>query len=150
MKIFFSIFYLILSFNLCLAQSNLSQLEFLIGTWQVEGKQNFESWKKENDTVFIGLGYKIKDSISTVTETLKLQVVKDNIVYTATVPNQNDGEAVPFTLNTSRHDLFSFENPDHDFPKKIQYQLTSEGKIMVNVLGENDKGFSFYFIKPKY
>ena len=135
---------------LCYAQKDLSQLEFLIDTWQVEGKQNFESWKKENDTVFIGLGYKIKDSISTVTETLKLQVVKDNIVYTATVPNQNEGEAIPFTLNTSRHDLFSFENPDHDFPKKIQYQLTSEGKIMVNVLGENDKGFSFYFIKPKY
>jgi len=134
-------------FNLCHSQQDLSQLEFLIGIWQVEGKQNFESWEKVNDTVFTGKGYKIRDGVTTISETLTVKVSNNNIYYEATVPDQNDGSTIPFKLNTAQEDLFSFENADHDFPKKIQYQFINDQKIKVNVLGGNDKGFSFYFTR---
>jgi len=145
-KTSFTLLLLVLSFSLCSAQSNLDQLEFLIGTWKVEGKQNYESWEKVSDIEFKGKGYRIRDGITTIFETLEIKVNDNNILYIATVPDQNEGKSVPFTLNTSIEDLFSFENPEHDFPKKIQYRVIDAQRIKVNVLGENDKGFSFYFI----
>ncbi|MDU8887081.1 DUF6265 family protein [Yeosuana sp. MJ-SS3] len=146
-KLILNLLFFALSFNLCLAQQDLSQLEFLIGTWQVEGKQNFEYWEKVSETEFIGKGYKIRDGVTRISETLELKVNDNNITFIATVPDQNEGQSIPFTLSASLDNLWSFENQNHDFPKKIQYQLLEGGKIKVNVLGENDKGFSFYFIK---
>lgn len=142
-----TLLFFVVSVNLCFTQQDLNDLDILIGTWQVEGKQNFESWEKVNDTEFTGKGYKIRDGVTSVSETLQIKVSDNNIIYIATVPDQNEGKSILFTLNTSNKDLLSFENPDHDFPKKIQYQFLDDQRIKVNVLGENDKGFSFYFIK---
>lgn len=60
----------------------------------------------------------------------------------ATVPNQNNRNAIPFILNREITDKLSFENLVHDFPKKIQYQKLSPKEILVKVLGSENKGFS--------
>jgi len=80
---------------------------------------------------------------------LSIKKIGNRIIYEATVPNQNDGETIQFTLNTEIKLYFSFENDKHDFPKKIQYKKISDNEIEVAVLGDNGKGFSYTQFKQK-
>lgn len=135
----------LIAFQSC-EQKEIQKVDFLEGTWQVEGKQNFESWKLENDRM-IGEAYKTKDNQKHVSETLEIKTEDKKIIYTATVKNQNQGKGIPFTLNTEEKELFSFENSEHDFPNKIQYKVLSKTELQVNVLGKDGKGFSYRMIK---
>ena len=121
-------------------------MNFLIGTWQIEGKQTFESWKL-SDNRLVGESYKLRDNQKYVSETLKIEVLDDKTVYTATVKNQNEGKGISFELIPVKDQLFSFENSTHDFPNKIQYKVLSETELQVNVLGKDGKGFSYKLIK---
>ena len=71
----------------------------------------------------------------------------NTIVYLATVTDQNEGSRVGFVLNEAIDSCFSFENIEHDFPKKIQYKKISDQELHINVLGEDDKGFSLIMKK---
>lgn len=145
-KSIFTVFIFSICFISCSHQHQLMNLDFLVGTWQVEGKATFEEWKKEKDQL-VGLSYKLMDGHKKISETLLIKAVAHQTIYEATVINQNDGKSIAFTLNRELKDKFSFENPTHDFPKKIQYQQLSDTAIFVNVLGANDEGFSFKMIK---
>ncbi len=131
----------------CNAQKNLENVEFLIGTWKMENKNTYESWQKVSDTEYKGKSYKLHEGQMQVSEFLTIKISDDKIIYEATVPNQNDGKTIPFELNMSTKDWISFENPNHDFPKKIQYKIIDDTKVQVNVSGEDDKGFSYYQLK---
>jgi len=122
--------------------SKLEKLDFLGGTWQVEGKEQFEVWERNGDE-FKGYGYKIKENKKLISETLAIKLLDDKIVYQATVANQNEGATISFQLNDIINDYYSFENAKHDFPKKIQYCKLSKNKVKVKVLGDENKGFSF-------
>lgn len=112
----------------------------------MENKSTFEEWNFK-DNQFTGTSYKMNNDTKVITETLQISITDGAIVYEANVPSQNEGNTIPFVLNTSISDKLSFENLDHDFPKKIQYQKITDVKILVHVLGEDDKGFSYHIIK---
>ena len=122
--------------------TKLSKFYFLEGTWKVEGKKQYELWEKDGE-VLKGEGYRIKDGQKQLYESLSIKSLDDRIVYQATVPNQNDGATITFHLNDTIKELFSFENLQHDFPKKIQYRKIDKNQMDVSVLGDEDKGFSF-------
>ncbi|WP_322287083.1 DUF6265 family protein [Aquimarina sp. 2201CG5-10] len=134
------------SLTSCIGQSKLETVEFLIGTWKMEGKDSFEEWKKENNQLE-GYSYKFKNENKVTTETLLIKIEEQNVIYEATVASQNKGRTIPFVLNILIKDKISFENLHHDFPKKIQYQKLSDDILRVYVLGENDKGFSYKLIR---
>ena len=125
------------------AQTDLSQLSFLEGTWKRDGKESYESWKMTSENEMRGTSYRVKEGQKRTVETLKISPQNQNIVYEATVMSQNGGKAIPFTLNPKVKDKLSFENLTHDFPNMIQYQLVNEEELLVNVLGNDGKGFSF-------
>ena len=124
-----------------------SELDFLVGTWKRDNKDQFEVWEKNNALELIGNSYIIKDNQKTITETLVIKKIGGQFVYEATVPDQNEGRTVQFILNTETDSLFSFENDKHDFPKKIQYKKISDNQLKVIVLGDDDSGFSYIQIK---
>ncbi len=130
----------------CNQNIDLKQVEFLIGVWKIEGKESYESWEKREDRLK-GLSYKIKNGQKVVSETIEIYVLENQIIYYPTVFNQNDGKGIPFKLIQFEQNLFSFENAEHNFPKKIQYQILSDNELYISVLGENDKGFSYKLIK---
>ena len=134
--------FFIFSMLISCSENKLSDLDFLVGTWKMEGKENYESWEKI-DHIFKGQTYKIVDGQKIVTEIIALKSDGNRIVYTPTVFDQNEGKPIPFTLHNLDENMFSFENLDHDFPKKIQYKKKSENEVIVTILGENDKGFSY-------
>jgi len=130
-----------------LSQHSPPKFHQLEGTWQVDGKNQFEVWHKSTNGVLIGKGYKIKKQDTLVLETLQIKQVNDQITYTATVPDQNEARPINFILNQNLKDTLSFENPNHDFPQKIQYVFLTDSTLFVRVLGVNDKGFSFGMVK---
>lgn len=127
----------------------LSDLQFLEGTWKRENKENYETWRREADGSFKGQSYKMKDQNKVVSEYLMIRKKADQITYTATVLDQNEGKPIDFVLNKAIKGKVSFENLSHDFPKKIRYTPLSKNEIFVEVLGEGDKGF-FYKMTLQY
>lgn len=123
-------------------QNDLDRTEFLIGTWKMEGENTYEQWSKGSD-VLVGESFKIKDGVKDVLETLRIEKIDNAIVYLATVMNQNNGKGVVFTLNPEIKNKLSFENTTHDFPKKIRYTKLTDSEIFVEVLGDNNEGFSY-------
>ncbi|MCF7560531.1 DUF6265 family protein [Sabulilitoribacter multivorans] len=130
----------------CSQNASLHEVEFLIGTWKIENKESYESWEKKDDKL-VGHSYKLKNGEKVISEDIDIKIIENQIIYTPTVFNQNQGKGIPFKLKTFENNLFSFENPEHDFPKKVQYKVLSDSELYVSVLGENDKGFSYKLIK---
>jgi hypothetical protein len=120
----------------------------LQGTWKVDGRETYEKWESA-DSVLCGKGYKIKNGVEIVTEQLEIKLIDGVIYYLATVANQNEGATVRFKLTESGSDVLVFENPEHDFPKKIIYRKVNDDEIAVQVLGAGDKGFSQRFLRQK-
>lgn len=132
----------IIFFSSC-SNHNKSRAEFLIGEWKIEEKQQYEVWKKNEQDELSGSVYRIENGEKAILETLRIFNSEEFMILVATVPSQNNGEPVPFVLNNQVTDYLSFENMDHDFPKKIQYEKIHRDTICVRVLGEHDKGFTY-------
>lgn len=122
---------------------------FLIGTWKIDGKEQFESWEKDSNNELIGYSYKVNENQKNILETISIKMINNQMIYEATVPNQNEGQTIQFVQNHEIEAYFSFENLNHDFPKKIQYHKISEDEIKINVLGEDDSGFSYMLIRQE-
>lgn len=122
-------------------------VDILVGEWQREGKPLYEVWEKDKAGGLTGYGYRLQNGERQILETLVITVSEDSVIFTATVPDQNDGKAVLFVLNKQLTDMLSFENPQHDFPKKIQYRPLSDDRIEVSVLGDPGQGFSFVQVR---
>lgn len=123
-------------------------LQQLQGTWQVMDKMQFEQWQNENPNAIRGKGYILtNDAKEKVTEYLQLVLREDgSIAYQATVPNQNDGATIEFLLTAGGETSWTFENPQHDFPKKIEYVLADSNTLNVFVSGDG-KLLTFSFVK---
>jgi hypothetical protein len=128
-------------------KEDIPQFDFLKGTWKMETKENYETWEVVNDQELKGSSFKIRNGQKITTENLTLKISGDKTIYTATVLNQNGGKPIDFVLNTTVKNKFSFENLTHDFPKKIQYTIIDDKTLLVEVLGDNDKGFSYKMVK---
>ena len=138
--------FIIVSTLFSCSEYKLSEFDFLVGTWKMEGKEYYEFWEKL-DHILKGKSYKMVDGQKIVTEIIELKSEGDRIIYTPTVFDQNEGKPIQFILLKLDKNVFSFENSDHDFPKKIQYTVVSENELFISVLGENDKGFSYKLIR---
>lgn len=115
---------------------------FLEGTWKMENKELYEHWDKLNDLNLKGFSYSLTNGQMMVMEYLNIIQSENEIVYTATVINQNQGRGIDFKL-TRADNAYIFENPDHDFPKKIVYQMLNETEMFVEVSDGDKKGFSY-------
>jgi len=133
--------FLILSMaNIAFGQSGFPG--FLQGTWKMEGKETYEHWDRLNSNSLKGFSYEIKNGQITISEYLDISRTENDIIYTATVINQNQGKEISFNL-TQTDSVYTFENPDHDFPKKIVYKKLSETEIVVQVSDGKQKAFAY-------
>lgn len=134
--------------NAC-SETNMLKVGFLEGTWKVEGSEQHEVWEFAGNNELAGYSYRLESDQKNISETLAITSVNDNLVYNATVPDQNEGMTISFELNRHITDFVSFENSEHDFPKKIQYKYISPDSVQVTVLGDQDEGFTYRMVKQK-
>lgn len=118
---------------------------FMEGTWKQESGESYEHWDRVNDGNLKGFVYELKNGQPIVSEYVSITLSGKDIVYTATVLNQNEGKGVDFKL-TQTDNTYSFENPKHDFPRKIVYKRLNDNELLVKVSGEKQKGFSYKLI----
>lgn len=143
MKYFLTILILVLTHT---TYSQSSFPDFLQGTWKIENEETYEHWDKLNDKTLKGFSYEMKNGQMAISEYLDISQNKNEVIYTATVLNQNEGKGINFKL-TKNDSTFTFENPKHDFPKRIVYQKISDTEVFVNVSDGNQKGFAYKMIK---
>jgi hypothetical protein len=107
------------------------KLYALEGTWKMNTKRGsiYEEWKKIDNTYLQSKGFMIKGNDTIINERVALKNTKDGIYYTSTVENQNNKQPIAFKLTTSDHNQFIFENLQHDFPKRIGYQLVTKDSL---------------------
>jgi uncharacterized protein YciI len=136
------IFTLLFLFTLQLTFAQSSFPDFLQGTWKMENEEIYEHWDKLNENTLKGFSYKLKDEQMLVSEYLDVTKSNNEVIYTASVLKQNQGKAVNFKL-TKTDSAFTFENANHDFPKKIVYQKLNDSEIYVQVSDGKQKGFEY-------
>lgn len=116
----------------------LETANWLIGKWgsSENGTDVTEIWTKENDSVYTGISYSIRDKKDTVSfERIRLEQQNDKLVYVPVVKDQNAGEIVKFTLTSSAAQELIFENAEHDFPQKISYKLIAKDSLLAEISG---------------
>lgn len=135
-------FTLLILFTVKLTFAQSSFPDFLQGTWKMENKEIYEHWDKLNENNLKGFSYTLKDGQMFISEYLDITKDKNEVIYTATVIKQNQGNGVCYML-TKADSTFIFENPNHDFPKKIVYHKLNNTEIFVQVSDGKQKSFAY-------
>jgi uncharacterized protein YciI len=120
--------------------------DFLEGTWKKDNTEEYERWDKAGQNRLKGISYTLVDGNQKISEYLEIVQEKKKVIYKATVLSQNNGNTIPFTLRLVGKS-YIFENPKHDFPKKIQYTRTGDHSLLVQVSDGDKNGFSAHFTK---
>jgi hypothetical protein len=131
------------------AQSPLNNLEWLLGNWNranaKPGRSGIEIWKKVSETEFEGRGINLRGTDTAFVEKLKIISRGDKIFYVADVPENK--EPVLFEATSLSAGGIIFENPKHDFPKKIVYKL--EGSKLKATISGDGRAIDYWFEKNK-
>lgn len=132
----------------CIASGQSDIPKFLEGTWKTESGENYEQWNVLNDNTMKGFSCKMQNGKIVVSEYLDIYKTASEVIYTATVLNQNQGRGIDFKL-TKSDSVFIFENPNHDFPKKIVYKKLSDSELLVQVSDGIQKSFEYVMKKQQ-
>lgn len=139
-------FLLLLFVVICASASaqSVTELSWLVGTWNrtnvKAGRAAHERWVKTAEG-FEGWGVNLNGADTTFVEKLRI-VTKDNkLYYVADVPQNK--ELTYFLMTAVSANSFTCENPQHDFPKKIVYQLDGD-KLKATISG-NGKSMDYLF-----
>lgn len=129
--------------------NTIESLKWLVGNWHSENsklKIN-ESWRQISAKTLEGYGHthSIEKNKIVSSETLRLVEMSGEVFYVAKVAS-ND-LPISFKLTSCTAKTAIFENPQHDFPKKIFYQFNNDKNITVFVSGDKGKGFKVEFIR---
>jgi hypothetical protein len=100
---------------------DVTQLAWFAGCWQiVRGEQVIdEQWMAPNGGVMLGMSRTVRGDRTTAMEFVTLRVVDGRIVYEA---NPSGQAPTAFTARVVSTDRVVFENPTHDYPRRITYE----------------------------
>jgi hypothetical protein len=127
--------------------TSLEPLRWLLGSWVADSGKRIvtETWTEASPTTFEGDGVTLERSDGSVVdgETLRLVVMGDGVFYVAKVAH-ND-YPVAFRLTTCQAERLVFENPAHDFPRRLEYRRVDGDRLEVNVSDGAERGFRLDF-----
>ncbi len=128
-------------------------IEKLTGKWlsekNADGTVMGEVWQKKNSNSMIGKSFMIKNGDTTILETVDLVKDGNNIFYTPVAYGQNDDRPVQFKLTSITETAYIFENPQHDFPKRIVYDFTTSETLHAYIDDGTEKKRQHYYYKKQ-
>lgn len=137
-------------------QAKLACLSFLTGDWV--GKSPKGRWEAHYTTpeggLLLGTSKEYIDGRVTAFEFEMFQIEGDDVVVW---PHPNGKKKVPFklTLLDRGKRKAVFENPQHDFPQRLEYWRHSDDRLVISVTspgkgGKEDKPVGFRLVLSAY
>jgi uncharacterized protein (TIGR02246 family) len=108
---------------------------WLAGCWAATSETGWteEVWSSPGGGLMLATSRTVRGGRATGYEFVVLRAVDGELVYTA----HPSGQATTDFRGTVISDVvLRFENPEHDFPKAIEYRRTTSDSIRVHVFGE--------------
>lgn len=137
------------AFNFADNKKAFEKLYALEGIWKMTTKRGvvFEEWKKINKDSLHAKSYFLKGADTITNERIALTKTKAGIYYTPVVENQNNKQPIAFKMTKAETNSFVFENPAHDFPKRIVYRFVTKDSLHAFIDDGTDTGKkqNFYF-----
>jgi hypothetical protein len=130
--------------------AQIESVGWLVGKWKILDNEVYEEWKWSDDKRSLeGISYSIKNNERFLTEQITLRVENGVLFYVPDVA----GDQPPVNFKISQLHLAGFipENPDHNFPRTIQYmylQKKDEEWIEATISGSG-KSILYSFQKVK-
>ena len=92
-------------------------------------------------------GYMLRGTDTIISERVSLTNTKEGIFYTSTVEDQNNKQPISFKMTKGEDNVFVFENPEHDFPKRIVYRFVTSDSLHAYIDDGTEAGKkqNFYF-----
>lgn len=119
--------------------------EWLIGTWKNSRTENtYEMWTKSKDGGVEGIGYKLEEEDKNILERIYIRKEEDAYLYISELPQES--VTIQFEITHIGEFGFICENPHHDFPKKISYELNGYDTLNAELSG---LGKSLFFAFKK-
>lgn len=87
-----------------------------------------ERWRRESDSILVGRGFSLRGRDTVHIEDLKLERVGTEVVLSARIGSEQNGDWVPFQGEYADADSLVFENPGHDYPQCITYVRDRDGE----------------------
>ena len=115
-----------------------AELAFLAGGWEggTPELRIEERWTEEAGGLMLGLGRTVKGERAVAFEFLRIEFRKDGVFYVAQPGGKPPTE---FQLTSADGRSATFENPQHDHPKRLRYALSPEGELTVDLDGDEGK-----------
>ncbi len=114
---------------------SIVDLAWIAGSWQTAASgrmQVEEHWTAVAGGSMIGMGRTVAGGKTVFYEYLRIEERADGVFYVAH-PKARPG--TDFKLTKSEGQEAVFENPEHDFPKKIIYRKNADGSLFARVEG---------------
>ena len=128
--------------------SKISGLAWLSGDWQTApgGRARIEEhWTVPAGGTMIGMGRTVVGDKTAEFEFLRIEQRGDDIYYVAN-PNAKCPQT-DFKLTRLTGQEVIFENPAHDYPKRVMYRKNSDGSLVASIdAGEGTKSQSFSYL----
>ncbi len=127
-------------------------LERLAGKWQDMNRDNafYEEWSQLDESSLIGTGYVMSSADTVFIERLEIKPIDNDLYYIVGLSSNQRDETVRFKMTEATEQRIVFENPKHDFPKKITYELMPDSGMQVHLNGHEGGQYTeihFLFVK---
>ena len=136
-------------------ENKMRSFQWMVGSWTMKTKNGaiMETWVSINDSTLGGEGVMVKNTGGTQQlETTRLIYRNKEYFYCSVAHGQNNEEETKFKITSFSENGFVSENPAHDFPKRITYQLISKDSLHAFIDGGSsmpDKKSDFYYSRKK-
>jgi len=114
--------------------SSVERLAWLAGCWELRGEKRIveERWMPPRGGTMHGMGRTVAGGRTVDWEWLRIEERDGRLVFVALPARQAETEFVQVALGDS---VVTFENPEHDFPRRISYRREPDGSIVARIEG---------------
>ena len=115
-------------------------VNFMVGVWRSledNGGSSLEAWTTPHGLTMYGQNRTVTRGKLAFFELLSIEKRNEQFVYIA---RPRGGEATEFVMTSHGENSATFVNNEHDFPKRIHYQLSPDGDELVATADGNDTG----------
>lgn len=132
-----------------ITSANLADLAWLAGDWQTAPggrRQVEEHWTSVAGGTMMGMSRTVAGEKTVEFEYLRIEQRADGIYYVAHPKARCPGTDFKLTKSSATEAIF--ENPQHDFPKRITYRKTGADSFTASVDGgEGSRAMTFSFTR---